>query len=484
MMTHPLPGQAIGFLHVSADRLYNSSAVHAYRIGEIIMSVNLIDRLKQSGLENFVPADLRITDSGDYYGPDDDNNMPLFDGIGSENMRSDEMSQSARLRAEYDTYAEEEDRYLNVVKMAAYRDQDEEDEIEGKYAPDHEEEENGIRTLYDLKELFHFEYLSDDEFLNLKISDLFRTTDHELRFFDIKLLSDMSIDRYIMLMQDKRIKERFPAPEKRIRYCQMEAVTDTRGLASRMHIYHTDKYNDFYRYILDNHSEKFLQDNSKLCREQAESDSEINRFTEKIILNQKPERAFYLLNLYTDYIIMYPYALYRNLERHRAGEDDDMIHYTLYPKVSHLKDLHDKAMRDYNAVRSEVQKKDHDHTNEMIAIQVNTPGYKRFLYASDGYVVKAPQCLEDFENEGKVLNHCVASYITSVASGDTRIFFIRHADRPDEPFYTAEVKDDDNGRWCLTQCYTKDDTTLKSYKTEQFIRRWCRDRQISIRCRL
>ncbi len=45
----------------------------------------------------------------------------------------------------------------------------------------------------------------------------------------------------------------------------------------------------------------------------------------------------------------------------------------------------------------------------------------------------------DIVREGKVLRHCVASYIEKVASGKTTIVFLREKNRIDEPFYTIEV---------------------------------------------
>ena len=49
-------------------------------------------------------------------------------------------------------------------------------------------------------------------------------------------------------------------------------------------------------------------------------------------------------------------------------------------------------------------------------------------------------CRDEAEliNEGKTLKHCVASYAKRHASGTTSIFFIRHIDRPDKPYYTLE----------------------------------------------
>jgi len=47
---------------------------------------------------------------------------------------------------------------------------------------------------------------------------------------------------------------------------------------------------------------------------------------------------------------------------------------------------------------------------------------------------------EELIKEGKILDHCVARYATRHAEKETTIFFIRHIEEPDEPFYTLEYK--------------------------------------------
>lgn len=460
-----------------------------YRKDYVLMETTIFDRLKTAGLDNFIPKDLRVTNSGEFY--DQDTEIPeeyeaYMPGITYGGCHD---SARDRLWAERKSEEEEEDRYLYDVKAAAYRDKDEEEEIEGKYDPDHEEDEERPETLYDLKEMFHFEDMPDEDFISLKVSDLFRVTDNELKFLDDELINQMSLDRFIDLMTDERTAGKIPSPEKRIKYCQIEAVTDTRGWASKLLPYRSqaqdEQQNDLYSLAEEEGNTWFKDKIYSIYRGQIVPGSDIDRFTDKLILNQKPERALDLLGIYSDYLSMYMYALYRNVE-HEA-DVDTRNRYPLCPKVSHLKDLHDKAMRDYNEVMSRIQSIEHDRTNEKIAMQIKTPDYKRFLYKADGFMVTAPQKLEDLQEEGRILNHCVASYISPVADGRTKIYFIRKESSPGTPFYTAEVKQDDTGtgqRWCLTQCYTENDSTRKDKKTRQFINKWCREKNITIKCRV
>ena len=47
---------------------------------------------------------------------------------------------------------------------------------------------------------------------------------------------------------------------------------------------------------------------------------------------------------------------------------------------------------------------------------------------------------KEIAREGKVLHHCVGSYIERVASGERLILFIRGKDNPHDPLYTMELE--------------------------------------------
>ena len=61
-----------------------------------------------------------------------------------------------------------------------------------------------------------------------------------------------------------------------------------------------------------------------------------------------------------------------------------------------------------------------------------------YTYKNNELLIRPCRNEAELINEGKTLHHCVASYAKRHASGDTSIFFIRHIDRPDEPYYTLE----------------------------------------------
>lgn len=54
-------------------------------------------------------------------------------------------------------------------------------------------------------------------------------------------------------------------------------------------------------------------------------------------------------------------------------------------------------------------------------------------------IIRSATCQEDLNKESAKLGHCVKTYGDKVARGDCYIFFVRHAEAPDIPFYTLET---------------------------------------------
>lgn len=93
--------------------------------------------------------------------------------------------------------------------------------------------------------------------------------------------------------------------------------------------------------------------------------------------------------------------------------------------------------------------KEHDRLMKLKADKVYTkqnPKLKKrgellhTLDWSDGtFLIRAFDDASDFLTESAVLGHCVKTYIDRCANGQTNIYGIRRADRPDVPFYTLTL---------------------------------------------
>ena len=94
------------------------------------------------------------------------------------------------------------------------------------------------------------------------------------------------------------------------------------------------------------------------------------------------------------------------------------------------------------------------------------PKVKKQLYA-----MVLPKDAQDLIREGKLMRHCVASYVDRVIREECLIFFLRHADDLETPFVTIEVDPDTN---TIRQVKCKANSKLKDVKAEKFIHKWCK----------
>ena len=64
-----------------------------------------------------------------------------------------------------------------------------------------------------------------------------------------------------------------------------------------------------------------------------------------------------------------------------------------------------------------------------------------FEYENKQYAVVYPKSTGDIQSEGRLLSHCVGSYVQSVIQGNTRILFMRSKENLTTPLVTIEVRD-------------------------------------------
>ena len=66
---------------------------------------------------------------------------------------------------------------------------------------------------------------------------------------------------------------------------------------------------------------------------------------------------------------------------------------------------------------------------------------KKYAFEDGDIFIRPCETEEELIAEGKALHHCVATYAERHARGDLTIFFIRHKDKPDEPWYTLNFNE-------------------------------------------
>lgn len=146
-----------------------------------------------------------------------------------------------------------------------------------------------------------------------------------------------------------------------------------------------------------------------------------------------------------------------------------------YPK--YLKYSHDITTRNYDTLIKDVDNSSSfsdEITNELNTLVDTflTEKEQRKLLSNitaddDTYVMVAPTRGSDLVIEGQQLSHCVGSYVDRVASGNTRILFLRHSKEPSKPYVTVEV----NRYNQISQAYGFSDSTVPS-NVARVLLRW------------
>lgn len=95
-------------------------------------------------------------------------------------------------------------------------------------------------------------------------------------------------------------------------------------------------------------------------------------------------------------------------------------------------------------------------------------GVKRVLpleYKGKELSVVAPKSIEDLQQEGMILHHCVASFVDPIINNTENVVFIRRNDMSDHPFFTVAI--DNNGKieqiHCANNGSLSEDAQLEAY---------------------
>lgn len=154
--------------------------------------------------------------------------------------------------------------------------------------------------------------------------------------------------------------------------------------------------------------------------------------------------------LYADYLSMcqdtgkYSGGLYPNNLRH---EHDVMVTY-----VNQLKEA---------------------KNNKQFEEVVSMPDYLDNLYENDKYCILAPRTANDLVNESYQLSHCVRTYIKGVATGSTKIYFLREKEKKAKSLVTIEVR-----RGSICQARGKGNRKLTN-EEEKFVSEWAQKKKLT-----
>ena len=103
---------------------------------------------------------------------------------------------------------------------------------------------------------------------------------------------------------------------------------------------------------------------------------------------------------------------------------------------------HDRVMKEYQAFKDEQERKRKAEMEKLIkealAVAGNLPA---MVLKAKGLMIILPKSGDEIKEEGRVLHHCVGTYVERVAKGETMILFVRKESEPSSPYFTLEYRD-------------------------------------------
>lgn len=341
------------------------------------------------------------------------------------------------------------DEMIDPTDDRYYGDFDFENEGLESFVPVEFEYEEAIAlNLDDFCRLFNIDYMDPEELMEMNLWDLFGISKKQLDMINFSQIAPEDFRFFYNVFVDE--KRDLPI-EKKIRYSIATATTDYRRIC-------------FSTGAIGKHYDERVA------------------YCERIIDTHTLSETIELMQLLLDYWRCYNDAL--EMDEIRRAEGQETFDYVEMPKPSHLKDFHDKAFRDHAELATRKMSEKKEQLNAMIKAISDSKDYQRFLYRNDKYVVIAVTSQDDLNIEGEYLNHCVASYGSYMANGESYIYLVRKADDLETPYFTAEIIPAKNppDRYKMTQLYTFNDSIEKPEELRQFVRDWAINNKFTIKC--
>lgn len=105
--------------------------------------------------------------------------------------------------------------------------------------------------------------------------------------------------------------------------------------------------------------------------------------------------------------------------------------------IQEIKEAHDNFIDIYNRYRNFLESP--EYTNQKF--KSYEKDWQPFEFSHNEFLITYPKNAEEVFEEGKKLKHCVGSFVSKIAKGETNIFFLRKIEDPEKPFFTVELKD-------------------------------------------
>lgn len=141
------------------------------------------------------------------------------------------------------------------------------------------------------------------------------------------------------------------------------------------------------------------------------------------------------------------------------------VEYNKYSKS--LKKDHDICSMNYKVTEDSRKK-------EYFRNVISSNKYKELIYNNKEYSIIIPQEPIDMISEGKLLSHCVASYVDDVINGKCKILFMRKTDSLESSLLTIEIRENN-----IIQIKGFSNRS-RTEEEDLFIKKWSKEKELGI----
>lgn len=147
------------------------------------------------------------------------------------------------------------------------------------------------------------------------------------------------------------------------------------------------------------------------------------------------ERLNHVARTYFDYLSM----------REQLGYD---LNNTVYQRPRNLEKAHLKMVEEIDKEKFEIKKQEVSEKYPLIK-KTYRKLRNRYFYEDDKYLIRPARSAEEIVKEGRTLHHCVGdeSYLQSHNAQKSIILMLRHKDKPEIPYITVEIKQENIVQW-------------------------------------
>lgn len=124
------------------------------------------------------------------------------------------------------------------------------------------------------------------------------------------------------------------------------------------------------------------------------------------------------------------------------------LHNTIFAYPENLERAHGQMVEEVNTEQREKRVQEVEEKFPVIKKRYEKL-YQYYYYAAEGLLIRPAKSAAEIVREGQILHHCVGGnrYLGNHNQGRSVILLLRHANIPEEPYITVEIKRTEIVQW-------------------------------------